>query len=327
VVPGAPLPASPAYAAPAPAANPEPVTAAAMPPLPPGAPPPPPPGAPPPPPSGATPPPAPGSPPAPPPGAPPPPPPGAAAPVPTPPQAVPASGPRPPDVSGGNAVGIPTPTWGLKELGLAIVTLIFAFPILGTLIFLIEPNEESSGALIAAQALLGGLLIGVAVGFASGRGPANPLGRLGIRRFKPSGLGLAAGAYVAFIGFGIIYSLFVQPEQEDITRDLGIDESTLAAILGGLLIVVLAPISEEIFFRGFMYGALRTRLSLWSAAAISAAVFSLLHLTSGDFSIVPPLMVLGILLAWLYEYTGSLGPPIVLHMINNAIAYTVLTAS
>jgi uncharacterized protein len=242
------------------------------------------------------------------------------------PQAAPASAPRPPDVSGGNAIGIPTPTWGLKELGLAIVSLIFAFPILGTLIFLIEPNEDSSGALIAAQALLGGLLIGVAVGFASGRGPGGPLERLGIRRFKPSGLGLAAGAYVAFIGFGIIYSLFVQPEQEDITRDLGIDESTLAAILGGLLIVVLAPVSEEIFFRGFMYGALRTRLSLWPAAAISASVFALLHLTSGDFSIVPPLMVLGILLAWLYEYTGSLGPPIVLHMINNAIAYTVLTA-
>ena len=40
---------------------------------------------------------------------------------------------------------------------------------------------------------------------------------------------------------------------------------------------------------------------------------------------MPPLIVLGLLLAWLYEYNGSLGPPIMLHMINNAIAYSVLT--
>ena len=115
------------------------------------------------------------------------------------------------------------------------------------------------------------------------------------------------------------------PSSRTSPRDLGVDESTLAAIAGGILIVVLAPISEEIFFRGFFFGALRTRLTLWPAAAISATVFGLLHLSSGDLSVVPPLIVLGLLLAWLYEYNGSLGPPIMLHMINNAIAYSVLT--
>jgi membrane protease YdiL (CAAX protease family) len=44
------------------------------------------------------------------------------------------------------------------------------------------------------------------------------------------------------------------------------------------------------------------------------------HLPQGDLAVAGLLSCLGVILAWLYERTGSLGPPIALHMVNNAIA-------
>ena len=270
---------------------------------------------------------------------PPPPPPASLAALPPPPPPVPGR-PHPPMAGGPPApkreegIGILPPTWSIRELLLSIPIMIGGLIVVGVVIAIIDADAESPAALIVGQALLSILLGGIALGFASQgaggllAGAGSAFERLGLRRFKPSGLGLAAAAYVAYILFvAMVYSPFVQPEQQDITEDLGVDQTTLAAIAGGILIIVFAPISEEMFFRGFFYGALRTRMGLWPAAAISAGVFGLLHISSGDLSIVPPLVIFGLLLCWLYEYTGSLGPPIVLHMINNAIAFIVITTT
>ena len=227
-------------------------------------------------------------------------------------------------------VGIPPPTWSIRELLLSIPILIGGLIVVGVVIAIIDPDAESPAALIAGQALFSVVLAGIAIGFASrwsGLGAGDVLRRLGLRPFRPSALGLAAAAYVAYILFvATVYAPFVQPEQQDITEELGVDTSTLAAILGGVLIIVFAPISEELFFRGFVFGGLRTRMGLWPAAAVSAVVFGIPHISSADLSIVPPLVIFGLLLAWLYEYTGSIGPPIALHMINNAIAFAVITS-
>jgi membrane protease YdiL (CAAX protease family)/uncharacterized RDD family membrane protein YckC len=240
---------------------------------------------------------------------------------------IPAGAPTPSREEG---VGIPAPTWSIRELLLSIPILIGGLILVGVVIALIDPDAESPAALIAGQALFALVLGGIALGFASQTGKlagGSLFERLGLRRFRPSALWLAAAAYVAYILFvAMVYAPFVQPEQQDITEELGVETSTLAAVLGGILIVVFAPVSEEMFFRGFVYGALRTRLGLWPAAAISAVIFALPHISSADLSIVPPLAIFGLLLAWLYEYTGSLGPPIALHMINNAIAFTVITS-
>jgi uncharacterized protein len=297
-------------------ARPRPAAIAATPPPPPAAPPPPPP------PGQLPPPPPPGQP-------PPPPPPGQLAPPPPPPPgdastAQPAR--RVPSREEG--VGIPIPSWTLRQLLLSIPVVIVGLIVLSGIVFAIDPDADSAAAELAGQAMLAIVLIGTALAFASPDAAGKPFERLGLRRFRLAGLGLALAAYVAYVAFvGTLYAPFIQPEQQDITTDLGVDESTLAAIAGAILIVGFAPISEEVFFRGFVFGGLRTRLTLWPAAAISACVFGLLHLSSGDLSIVPPLIVLGLLFAWLYEYTGSLGPPIILHMINNAIAFTVIMVS
>jgi membrane protease YdiL (CAAX protease family) len=65
-------------------------------------------------------------------------------------------------------------------------------------------------------------------------------------------------------------------------------------------------------------------MPFWLAAGISGVVFGSVHLTTGDVAVAGLLSFLGVILAWLYERTGSLGPPIALHMVNNAIAIVPL---
>ena len=140
------------------------------------------------------------------------------------------------------------------------------------------------------------------------------LRRLGVRRFGGEAIGWMVVAAIAYLAFAAIYaSLFGVPEQEDIADSFG----TLPLQI--LLIVIAAPISEEICFRGMVFGGLRTRLPAWAAALISGLIFGLLHALTG-LSAVPPLMAFGFVLALLYEKTGSIVPGIILHMLNNSVA-------
>ena len=91
-----------------------------------------------------------------------------------------------------------------------------------------------------------------------------------------------------------------------------------------VLIAVLAPISEELFFRGMIYGGLRLRFSVWPAAILSGIIFVLPHALTGPLAAII-LAGLGVALAWLYERTGSIWPCIFAHVINNSLALAVAT--
>ena len=119
----------------------------------------------------------------------------------------------------------------------------------------------------------------------------------------------AAIAYFAYIVAAAVYSSLLHPHQKDITRDLGFGDGGFGTVAAALLIVVAAPVSEEIFFRGFIFGGLRRRLSFPAAALISAAIFGVFHYTgAGSLGVVPQLAFLGFALAWVYEETGSIYP-------------------
>ncbi len=227
------------------------------------------------------------------------------------------------------SIGVPDGGWRPITVLWGILAVIGLLTIETGVVAAFDPELESLASKLAVQGLLAVTLIGVALGFGGLRSSArSALRGLGLRGFAGSAIGLAAVAYIVYILFAAIYAALVQPEQEDITRDLGFDEGGLGPVLAAVLIVALAPLSEEIFFRGFMFGGLRRRFPLWAAAAISGAVFGLLHYTGPDsIGVVPQLAVLGILLAWLYERTGSLWPPIILHVLNNAIALVIVTST
>lgn len=83
---------------------------------------------------------------------------------------------------------------------------------------------------------------------------------------------------------------------------------------------VVAPIAEEIFFRGFLFTGLRAHYSFAVAAGASGVLFALLHFMPAA---IVPLAVYGIYLAWLREQTGSLWPSILMHMMLNGAGFTL----
>jgi membrane protease YdiL (CAAX protease family) len=180
---------------------------------------------------------------------------------------------------------------------------------------------------VIATFLQGLIFIGTAVLFASFAGKPRA-SQFGLRpsRFWPT-VGWAALGLFSFYIVAAVYTAIVQPDaQQTVAQDLGADKGTLGRIAAGFMVICIAPVAEEFFFRGFFYRALRSRYSILVAALIDGVLFGVIH---WDFSsadallIVPPLAALGFMFCLVYERTGSLYPVIALHALNNAIAFGV----
>jgi uncharacterized protein len=188
-------------------------------------------------------------------------------------------------------------------------------------------DDENPTFTVVATFLQGVIFIGTAVLFASfaGRPRAEHFG-LRPSRFW-STVGWAALGLLSFYILAAVYTAVVQPDTEQtVAQDLGADEGTFGLIAAGFMVICVAPVAEEFFFRGFFYRALRSRYSILVAALIDGLVFGVIH---WDFSsadallIVPPLAALGFMFCLVYERTGTLYPVIALHALNNAIAFGV----
>ncbi len=84
-----------------------------------------------------------------------------------------------------------------------------------------------------------------------------------------------------------------------------------------VLVGVIVPIGEELFFRGLVYGALRRRMHRHLAAFLSALFFTAAHL---EPAAALSILMLGLVLAYTYEYSGSLVPGMIAHGVNNLAA-------
>jgi uncharacterized protein len=192
----------------------------------------------------------------------------------------------------------------------------------------VDDPSGSAGAIVVGTFLLDGSLVGMALLFASFvRRPR--AWHFGLRRtaFWPA-VGWAALGMVSFYVFAAVYSVALDPQVEQtVAEDLGADDSSFGMIAAGFMIICIAPFAEEFFFRGFFYGALRTKFPVAVAAIIDGLLFGLIHFEGGEdgLLIVPPLAVLGVMFCLVYERTRSLYPVIALHSINNSIAYAAQT--
>jgi len=137
--------------------------------------------------------------------------------------------------------------------------------------------------------------------------------------------GLAViGAYLMVGGYAALVDLldieFLQPSStvpSEITRD------NLTIALAAAVIMVGAPLSEELFFRGFAFSGL-LKWGFWPAALLSSLVFTLLHLDPGS---VIPFTIVGVILAWLYYSRGSLWDSITFHFLFNFTSFMLLLAA
>lgn len=144
---------------------------------------------------------------------------------------------------------------------------------------------------------------------------------IALSKIAPAGLGVfciitCVLTVLSLLWQGLLTRLGVPPEAQELVRIFR--NETDPARLGVLIFIaiVLAPISEEMVFRGGLFGYLRTRLPRPVATALPALIFSLGHwpFNIGAF---PLLFVLGIILSISYERTGRIAVPMIAHALLN----------
>ena len=170
--------------------------------------------------------------------------------------------------------------------------------------------------------------------------------RLWLREFTPQNLAVGVGVgivglFVVFLTAGaaawalehIANTTVKAPEQltfEAAKPGVGI------LALAGLGVVVLAPLAEEVFWRGFILRGLRRSLSAIPAMVSSAVMFGLVHISAADtwekagqyvFTLAIPIGMLGYLFAVTAERRRSIVPTIVAHMVFNGINFAVLVSN
>jgi len=143
------------------------------------------------------------------------------------------------------------------------------------------------------------------------------------------GLGAFCAAGAGYLLVTAAYQSIVKLHGTDkLPTDLGINTSTAALVGAALFVCVIAPICEEFFFRGFIFGALRKwhikvhgrQIGTWIAAIETGILFGLAHTGSAAVQYLIPLGFLGFVLCIVRWKTRSLYPCMALHSVNNSIA-------
>ncbi|MCA9339085.1 CPBP family intramembrane metalloprotease [Candidatus Saccharibacteria bacterium] len=151
---------------------------------------------------------------------------------------------------------------------------------------------------------------------------------LGIDK-KPalSDLGMAIIAYLAYLVVSAVVMLLIIQMipgfQADQKQEIGFESlgSGLEYIFAFLALVVMAPLAEELLFRGYLFGRLRSYTSFVPATIITSLLFALVH---WQWNVGVDVFILSLALCYLREKTSSLWPAVFLHATKNGIAFTLL---
>jgi membrane protease YdiL (CAAX protease family) len=186
-------------------------------------------------------------------------------------------------------------------------------------------GRTPAGVTIGATILQDAALVFSAVLFAKVTGGRPTARQFGLREIRlADGLRWLVITIAVFYVISNLYGKLVDVSQQDNLPDqLGANDSALNMALVVLLVCGIAPVCEELFFRGFCFTALRRWLGWLPGALVTGVIFGLIHAGSADWVFLPPLGLLGFLLCLLYLRTGSLLPCMALHSLNNAVALAV----
>ena len=195
----------------------------------------------------------------------------------------------------------PIPGWSLIVFGLAL-------PVIGFAVVRLLPNREML-TVLGAFFLIGLLAVIVAVA---------PLGKAA---FPALGLRPANWKYPVFGALGTLFlSVAVSQigiEPQGMKQVIDVVREPHELILSLLLLSVLAPIVEELVFRGLLYGWIAGRWGGTPALIVSSLAFAGAHWEPAHIILVLPL---GFLFGWLRRRTDSLLPSLFSHIMNNGFA-------
>ena len=139
-----------------------------------------------------------------------------------------------------------------------------------------------------------------------------------------SAAGLIVLLLAVFLALNVAWQALSNPGKEDLLNQLGTDRSTVLLLLSAGLVCVVAPVSEEFLFRGFIFTALANWRGTLPAAVLTGILFGAEPTCTAPVLDLVPLAGLGFGLCLLYRRTGSLYPCIVAHSLNNSIAFASL---
>jgi len=219
---------------------------------------------------------------------------------------------------------VPPPAdWSGAQALLALLLLVAFQAGLGSLVAGLRVSREADFYLTVGVAILSGAL---AIGWMKLTG--GPSADLGWRLRRPGRqllLGLGVGGAVIpaaqFLAWATQTLFHLPPEQQALVPIFTAATDPPARVFLILSACVIIPAIEETVFRGFLYGALRRAFAPGTAALVSAAVFAGGHLTLSGFL---GLALLGVVLAWLYERTGSLLAPMAAHGVFNGFGVALM---
>lgn len=127
--------------------------------------------------------------------------------------------------------------------------------------------------------------------------------------------------YTSMILFGYLaQEVGFTPKKQDVAKQViqMSETSIFLVILGPALLI---PIVEELLFRSLLYRSLKFSLSPLLAAIISASLFGFAHIEPDT---IPQLIIIGLILSYVYEKSGSIIIPIALHATNNFVTIIIL---
>ncbi len=209
---------------------------------------------------------------------------------------------------------LPFPGWSdlLAFLGIFLLGTLASGLLVVPLVKLLSQIPEPA-VMFTAYAVQFSLTIGLTLLYRHRRGGRGPLLRFSLKWFNAP-LILWGVVLVFMIGVVIepLLALFPDSYLELLNNSIGQGGWAVATT------VLLAPVMEETLFRGIILESVRSRFGTLRAIMISAAVFGLIHIIPQQ---VINAFLVGIVLGFIYVRTQSLVSVIILHAINNALAY------
>jgi membrane protease YdiL (CAAX protease family) len=146
------------------------------------------------------------------------------------------------------------------------------------------------------------------------------------------GFGLALYPAMVFV-VGLILTVIlgmISGERVEAPEQVPSDPSVVAAIIIVAYAVVIAPLHEELFFRGVLFRGVRDRYGLVPGLIASGVGFGLIHFLDTEWQdallLIGVMFFNGIALAWWYERRGTIVAPVVAHMVFNIIGLTLIFA-
>ena len=179
-------------------------------------------------------------------------------------------------------------------------------------------------SIIAVTAASGSFaVIGLALSAVRYREPLSALGFVGTSGFRPylfaAGMWLI-GVTVLITWVQVLIWLDVDLLLPPDTANDVLDQAGGSIVITILLVAVVGPVAEEIFFRGFVLAGLLKRFGVRRALLLSSLLFGLFHVDPGA---IVPTFALGLVLGWVYLKTGSIWPSMFAHAMHNTLAVLI----